>query len=160
TTDEGWPGSRIPPLSRKSRMGVYDLRCGPLLYFPVEELQDRCAGRVGGGRKDRPQRPLNANSPESCYYQGLVNTVSPALFRPSPAGRLPAGTPVEFSRVRFRFQAVQRIAESPSRRVAVPVSKYQSARPRSRFAEIIALPDESIDLAEAALLIAGEEFVR
>jgi len=38
------------------------------------------------------------------------------------------------------------------------VSKYQPASARSRFAEILALPDEQINLAEAALLIAAEEY--
>jgi regulator of sirC expression with transglutaminase-like and TPR domain len=40
------------------------------------------------------------------------------------------------------------------------VSKFQPASARSRFAEIIALPDEQINLAEAALLIAAEEYPR
>lgn len=38
------------------------------------------------------------------------------------------------------------------------MSKYQPASARSRFAEILALPDEQINLAEAALLIAAEEY--
>src|SRR5205085_2790615 len=39
------------------------------------------------------------------------------------------------------------------RRERFPVSKHQPASARSRFAEILALPDEKINLAEAALLI-------
>jgi regulator of sirC expression with transglutaminase-like and TPR domain len=41
-----------------------------------------------------------------------------------------------------------------------PVSKHEPANARSRFAETIALPDEKINLAEAALLIAVEEYPR
>lgn len=40
------------------------------------------------------------------------------------------------------------------------MSQEQPASSRSRFAEIIALPDERINLAEAALLIAAEEYPR
>jgi regulator of sirC expression with transglutaminase-like and TPR domain len=40
------------------------------------------------------------------------------------------------------------------------VSQQQPASLRRRFAEIIALPDEEINLAEAALLIATEEYPR
>lgn len=40
------------------------------------------------------------------------------------------------------------------------MSKFQPASARSRFAEIIALPDEQINLAEAALLIAAEQYPR
>ena len=40
------------------------------------------------------------------------------------------------------------------------MSKHQPASARSRFAEILALPDEKINLAEAALLIATEEYPR
>lgn len=40
------------------------------------------------------------------------------------------------------------------------MSKHQSGSHRSRFAEIIALPDDEINLAEAALLIAAEEYPR
>ncbi|HJQ26215.1 MAG TPA: transglutaminase-like domain-containing protein [Blastocatellia bacterium] len=40
------------------------------------------------------------------------------------------------------------------------MSKHQPARARSRFAECLALPDERINLAEAALLIAAEEYPR
>ena len=40
------------------------------------------------------------------------------------------------------------------------MSKYQGSRPRDRFSEIIAQPEESIDLAESALLVASEEYVR
>jgi regulator of sirC expression with transglutaminase-like and TPR domain len=46
------------------------------------------------------------------------------------------------------------------RRERFPVSKHQPASARSRFAEILALPDEQINLAEAALLIATEEYPR
>jgi regulator of sirC expression with transglutaminase-like and TPR domain len=40
------------------------------------------------------------------------------------------------------------------------VSKQQPALTRNRFAECLALPDEQINLAEAALLIAAEEYPR
>jgi regulator of sirC expression with transglutaminase-like and TPR domain len=40
------------------------------------------------------------------------------------------------------------------------VSHQQPASPRRRFAEIVARPDERINLAEAALLIAAEEYPR
>ena len=40
------------------------------------------------------------------------------------------------------------------------MSHQQPASPRRRFAEIVALPDERINLAEAALLIAAEEYPR
>ena len=40
------------------------------------------------------------------------------------------------------------------------MSKHQPAHVRSRFAECLALPDERINLAEAALLIAAEEYPR
>jgi regulator of sirC expression with transglutaminase-like and TPR domain len=40
------------------------------------------------------------------------------------------------------------------------VSKHRPARTRNRFAECLALPDEQINLAEAALLIAAEEYPR
>jgi regulator of sirC expression with transglutaminase-like and TPR domain len=40
------------------------------------------------------------------------------------------------------------------------VAKHQPASVRNRFAERLALPDEQINLAEAALLIAAEEYPR
>ncbi|HEY9232011.1 MAG TPA: transglutaminase-like domain-containing protein [Blastocatellia bacterium] len=40
------------------------------------------------------------------------------------------------------------------------MSKHRPARTRNRFAECLALPDERINLAEAALLIAAEEYPR
>jgi regulator of sirC expression with transglutaminase-like and TPR domain len=40
------------------------------------------------------------------------------------------------------------------------VSQQQPVNPRSRFAKVIALPDERINLAEAALLIAATEYPR